>query len=48
MPKAGSEFLGFELVDEIGRGAFGRVFLARERELAGRLVVVKITAESPW
>jgi serine/threonine protein kinase/predicted Zn-dependent protease len=47
MPEAGTDILGFQLIDEIGRGAFGRVFLAREKELAGRLVVVKITAESP-
>jgi serine/threonine protein kinase/Flp pilus assembly protein TadD len=47
MPAPGIDFLGFELVDEIGRGAFGRVYLAREKELAGRLVVVKITAEAP-
>ena len=45
MPAAGREFFGFELVDEIGRGAFGRVFLARQKELANRLVVLKITAE---
>ncbi len=47
MPVAGSEFAGFQLVDEVGRGAFGRVFLARETELAGRQVVVKITAALP-
>ncbi len=45
MPSAGDEFLGFELVEEIGRGAFGRVFLARQRELANRRVVLKVTAE---
>ncbi len=47
MPAAGDEFLSFRLVDEIGRGAFGRVFLARQMDLAGRQVVLKITAELP-
>lgn len=37
--------LGFELVHELGRGAFGRVFLARQPELAHRPVVLKIAAE---
>ncbi len=45
LPSAGDEFLGFELVDEIGRGAFGRVFLARQKDLANRQVVLKVTAE---
>src|SRR5437879_4238043 len=30
MPDAGMEFLGFRLVHELGRGAFARVFLARQ------------------
>ncbi len=42
MPAAGSQFLGFDLVEELGRGAFGRVFLARQGSLAGRLVAVKV------
>jgi serine/threonine protein kinase/Tfp pilus assembly protein PilF len=45
MPAAGSEFLGFQLLTELGRGAFGRVFLARQEDLADRQVVVKITAD---
>jgi serine/threonine protein kinase/Flp pilus assembly protein TadD len=32
---------GFELREELGRGAFGRVFLARQTDLAGRAVAVK-------
>ena len=47
MPVAGHEFLGFHLIDEIGRGAFGRVFLARQKDLADRNVVLKVTAELP-
>ena len=41
-PKAGDQFLGFHLTEELGRGAFGRVFLARQGELAGRPVALKI------
>jgi serine/threonine protein kinase/regulator of sirC expression with transglutaminase-like and TPR domain len=42
LPQPGRDFLGFRLLEELGRGAFGRVFLAREKELAQRLVVLKI------
>jgi serine/threonine protein kinase/tetratricopeptide (TPR) repeat protein len=45
MPECGSKFLDFELESELGRGAFGRVFLARQASLAGRQVALKITAE---
>jgi serine/threonine protein kinase/tetratricopeptide (TPR) repeat protein len=42
MPEVGTEFLGFRLEREIGRGAFGRVFLATQKELAGRPVALKV------
>jgi serine/threonine protein kinase/tetratricopeptide (TPR) repeat protein len=45
MPKAGDEFVGFRLVRELGRGAFGRVFLATQPELAGRPVALKVSAD---
>lgn len=45
MPDVGDRFLGFSLVDELGRGAFGRVFLARQGELSDRPVALKITAD---
>jgi serine/threonine protein kinase/Flp pilus assembly protein TadD len=45
MPQAGNRFLGFRLVRELGRGAFGRVFLAEQRELADRPVVLKIASD---
>ncbi len=41
-PEAGSHFLGFDLISEIGRGALGRVFLASERTLGERRVVLKV------
>jgi serine/threonine protein kinase/predicted Zn-dependent protease len=43
LPKVGDEFLGFELTDELGRGGFGRVFLARQKDLADRPVALKVT-----
>jgi serine/threonine protein kinase/Tfp pilus assembly protein PilF len=45
LPRAGQAFLDFDLIRELGRGVFGRVFLARQRELAGRPVALKVTTE---
>jgi serine/threonine protein kinase/predicted Zn-dependent protease len=45
MPSAGETFLGFRLEEELGRGAFGRVFLARQGDLADRPVVLKVAAD---
>ena len=42
-PEAGQTIGGFSLVEELGRGAFARVFLARERQLADRPVALKVT-----
>jgi serine/threonine protein kinase/lipoprotein NlpI len=42
-PPVGARVLHFEMVEEIGRGAFARVYLARQESLANRLVVVKVT-----
>ena len=44
-PEAGSEFLGFHLDSELGRGTFGRVFLARQGELADRPVALKVAPD---
>jgi serine/threonine protein kinase/tetratricopeptide (TPR) repeat protein len=44
-PKPGSDFCGFQLVKEIGRGAFGRVYLAHQHDLAGRPVALKLSAD---
>ncbi|MDB5334519.1 MAG: tetratricopeptide repeat protein, partial [Planctomycetaceae bacterium] len=37
---------GFRILSELGRGAFSRVFLARQLDLANRLVVLKVSTES--
>jgi serine/threonine protein kinase len=44
-PRVGERLLHFELVEELGRGAFARVYLARQESLAHRLVVLKVTAD---
>lgn len=45
-PEVGSELHAFHLQSELGRGAFSRVYLARQGDLANRLVVLKVSAES--
>ena len=45
-PVEGETFLGFTLLEEIGRGAFSRVFLASEIELGDRPVVLKVCAQA--
>jgi len=45
LPEIGDRFLGFRLEQELGRGAFGRVYLARQPELADRLVALKVSAD---
>lgn len=42
-PSVGENFAGFPLLSRIGEGAFSRVFLARQGDLAGRVVVLKLT-----
>lgn len=45
LPRVDTDFLGFHLCGELGRGAFGRVFLARQGGLADRLVALKVSAD---
>jgi serine/threonine protein kinase/predicted Zn-dependent protease len=45
IPTVGSDFLGFQLFRELGRGAFGVVFLARQEDLANRLIALKVSAD---
>jgi serine/threonine protein kinase/tetratricopeptide (TPR) repeat protein len=45
-PDLGTDLLGFEIQEQIGQGAFGKVYLAKQRELGDRQVVLKITTES--
>ena len=42
LPDPGQVFAGFRLVRELGRGAFGRVFLAEQADLADRPVALKV------
>jgi eukaryotic-like serine/threonine-protein kinase len=43
LPDVGETVLGFRLTRELGRGAFGRVFLAAQTELSNRPVAVKLS-----
>lgn len=45
-PEVGGYFLGFELLELIGQGAYGKVYLARQQELGNRLVALKVSTES--
>lgn len=47
MPNQGESVCGFDIVRELGRGAFSRVFLARDHRLSQRPVVIKLSAELP-
>lgn len=42
-PEAGATFAGFRLTRELGRGAFGRVYLAEQVSLANRRVALKVS-----
>jgi eukaryotic-like serine/threonine-protein kinase len=42
-PTPSGNFFGFQLEGELGRGAFARVFLAREPKVGNRQVVVKVS-----
>ena len=42
-PKVGQTIAGFRLVEELGRGAFARVYLAQEQHLADRPVALKVS-----
>jgi eukaryotic-like serine/threonine-protein kinase len=44
-PEPGQDFLGFRLLQELGRGSFARVFLATETCLGERPVVLKMSRE---
>jgi len=44
LPDVNDEVFGFRLRHPLGRGAFARVFLAEQADLAGRPVVLKVSA----
>jgi tetratricopeptide (TPR) repeat protein len=41
-PEPGGELGGFRILSELGRGSFGRVYLAEQLELGGRRVALKV------
>jgi len=45
VPGPGEMFLGFRIVRELGRGAYGRVLLAQQTELSDRLVALKVSTQ---
>src|SRR5262249_45027185 len=45
LPGAGAKFLSFQLIQTLGEGSFGRVFLATQGDLADRPVVLKIAVD---
>lgn len=45
-PRIGDHFGNFLLVAELGRGAFGRVYLAKQGVLADRFVALKVTVRA--
>jgi serine/threonine protein kinase/Flp pilus assembly protein TadD len=45
MPAPGAGFLNFRILRELGRGAFGRVYLAEQRDLASRYVTLKLSTD---
>ena len=45
LPEPGADFLDFHLLEELGRGSFGRVYLAHQGELANRPVALKVSAD---
>ncbi len=44
-PSLGDSVHGFKIIDQLGSGSFGRVYLARQGDLADRLVVLKIGSD---
>ncbi len=44
LPAVGDELFGFRMRHELGRGAFACVFMAEQEHLAGRPVVLKVSA----
>lgn len=47
-PVIGQRILGLQLIDELGRGALARVFLAEEVDVGNRLVAVKFSHEGQY
>lgn len=46
LQQLGEELSGFQLIRQLGEGAFGRVYLARQDGLGDRLVALKVSSEA--
>lgn len=46
-PAVGGQICEFRIIGELGRGAFGRVYLATQSGLADRLVALKVSSKFP-
>ncbi|MFL5331254.1 MAG: protein kinase domain-containing protein [Gemmataceae bacterium] len=44
-PQIGETINDFELIEELGRGSFARVYLAQQRDLGGRPVALKVSTK---
>ncbi len=44
-PEPGESFLGFSMIAELGRGTFGRVYMASEPALGDRVVALKVAPQ---
>jgi serine/threonine protein kinase len=44
-PQTDERFLGFDILDQLGKGAFARVYLAAEPALGNRLVALKVSRQ---
>lgn len=44
-PEVGTVFAGFHLIEVLGKGTFGCVYLARQGELADRMVALKVAPD---
>jgi len=46
LPEIGARYFGFNLLEELGRGAMGNVYLAHQEDLTRRPVAVKVSRDS--
>ncbi len=47
-PETGDVLGSYRIISELGRGSFGRVYLAEQIDLAGRLIALKVTSRGDF